>query len=122
MFIIYLKRVQCIFENNNWVANGFTAENLGGTGDPTTAFESFKTQRIKTSALRPWDSWSNCESGRNKILCGPCTDNDNIAQFRGFIGFSALSAVSINIPENLDVVLEFCVYSYEGARNLTTCA
>lgn len=117
---LFIPWLQCQIENNNMTFKGFTVENLGGaTG--LTAFDTFKSQRIATATLEPWSSWGKCESGRNRIVCGPCTDNDNVAQFTGFIGVSARAAASIIIPEDLDVVLEFCVYNYEGARNITTC-
>lgn len=117
---LFIPWLQCQLENNNMTFNGFTAENLGGAGS-LTAFEAFKAQRIATATLEPWSSWGKCESGRNRVVCGPCTDNENIAKFTGFIGVSARAAASLIIPEDLDVVLEFCVYNYEGARNITTC-
>lgn len=117
---LFIPWLQCQIENNNMTFNGFTVENLGGAGG-LTAFNTFKSQRIATATLEPWSSWGKCESGRNRIVCGPCTDNENIAQFTGFIGVSARAASSMIIPEDLNVVLEFCVYNYEGARNITVC-
>lgn len=117
---LFIPWLQCQLENNNMTFNGFTAENLGGA-TALAAFDTFKAQRIATAKLDPWNSWSKCESGRNRVVCGPCTDNENVAKFTGFIGVSARSAASLIIPEDLDVVLEFCVYNYEGARNITNC-
>lgn len=112
---------QCQLENNNMVFSNITAENLGGATS-LDAFNTFKAQSIRTATVNPWDSWGNCQTSRKKILCGPCTDNENIAQFTGLMAVSARAAVSINIPDNLNVVLDFCVTLHEGARNMTVCA
>lgn len=114
---VFLPFADCQLENKNMTFSALTAEN---TGDQT-AFDTFRRGKIRTASMDMENSWGVCKSSRKSILCGPCENDDTTASWRGFMGISGHSALSINIPAGLEATLTFCVYNYEGARNITVC-
>lgn len=114
---LFMDWFQCQLENKNMIFSGLTAEN---TGDQT-AFDTFKRSNILTSTLEMENTWGNCKSRIKSTICSPCPEDDDTAEWRGMIGLSGSSAMSLIFPNDLVATLTFCVFAYEGARNVTTC-
>lgn len=117
---VFIPWLQCQVENKNMMFSTLLGEDTGSTGG---AFTTFKNQKLLKSSLSMEGDWETCNPKLKGSFCDPCfSDNELHAKWDGFMPVSGANAIALVIPAGFNGNLQFCVFQYENARNMTMCA
>lgn len=121
--IIFLPFLDLLVSGRNMIFGRVDSEENGGTVASLAAFATFKAGKVFKRSLVTQGDWEVISPNIIPVLCDPCLQDDNThASWIGNMPVSSQDLVGISIPLGFVGNLQFCVYQYENARNLTMCA
>lgn len=109
--------------DRHMIFSTLNAKDEGGTATTQAAFTTFSNQKIQKRSILDYADWGSVTPQIEPNLCSPCATGSTqyVAQWQGFMPVSGHDVIAIDLPLNLQASLEFCVYQYENARQMTIC-
>lgn len=122
--LIFMPWLDLLVGDRHMIFSTLNAKDEGGTSATQTAFTTFSNQKLQKRSIQDQADWGVIAPNIEPNLCAPCVTgsaSSYTAQWQGFMPVSGHDVLAIDIPINFKGTLEWCVYQYENARQMTIC-